>query len=345
MKILPQDKYAFVIMPFADSLTSVYRELIQPALKSCGILSVRADEEAQGQIHSQMMHRIFESSIVIADITGKNANVFYELGVAHSCGKKTIVICDYEFINQVPFDIAPYRVFTYSSSLKENVKNDRLKDEIQALSKEIVLVLDEKTEGIPNPVQDYLASQSPVLTTNSLFVKQLDPQSEEELIIHAKNELIYYGITANSFSDLLIGLIETKKRTVPFTINLCLLDPKAQDSWKFLYRLILENMDDTDQIARLQSEDIMIQARAVRRLESLAETKMGMSISVHYYDTPPVFWAYLVDQERLILGHLAMQRVNARHLPVNILVKQDRSSRDLFDYYQTLINLRMQGNV
>ena len=76
-------------------------------VESCGIECVRADEDSQGHIHSQMLQRIYESIVAVADIRGLNANVFYELGVAHSSGCKTVVICDGDGLDRVPFDIAP----------------------------------------------------------------------------------------------------------------------------------------------------------------------------------------------------------------------------------------------
>ena len=338
MSEINENKFAFVIMPFSPSLNSVYNDLIRPALESCEIDCVRADEEVQGHIHSQMLQRIFESAVVIADITGQNANVFYELGVAHSCGCKTIVICDSAFLDKVPFDIAPYRVFSYKNPDHGNVDPAFSADDIGSLSAEIKMVLKDDSEGIPNPVQDYLASQSPVHSTSSLFINQLDAQSEEQLIRNAKKEIIYYGITANSFSDLLTGIVETEERIMQLSAHLCLLDPEAHDCWEFLYSIFSGGIVDPVMSEQYRVEDIQTQKRAIRRLDSLANTTKNFSVHVHYYKIPPVFWAYVVDQQRLVLGHLAMQRSSARHLPVNILVKEDRSTHNLFTYYHDLIN-------
>jgi hypothetical protein len=151
----PRDKrFAFVIMPFAAAFDAVYQKLIRPAVESCGIKCVRADEDSQGQIHGQMLQRLYESSVVVADISGFNANVFYELGVTHSSGCKTVVICEANSLAKVPFDIAPYRVLAYRRPEQDGSVFDA--NTIQALRAEISTVLADRLQGIRNPVQDYL---------------------------------------------------------------------------------------------------------------------------------------------------------------------------------------------
>lgn len=335
MNNFKEESFAFVIMPFAASFTAVYQHIIKPAVENCGIDCIRADEESQGHIHSQMLDRIYQSLVVIADITGLNANVFYELGVAHSSGYKTIVICDQDSLDQVPFDIAPYRVFPYPHPEKHDYQTiNRTGAE---LAREIKSVIDDQLEGISNPVQDYLSSQSPVKSSNSLFMNELGAEDEENIFSVAVRELIYYGITANSFSDLLTGLIETNPKASQFDVHLCLLDPEAHDCWDFLYRMRDGKDLDHSQIMRYIDEDVAIQQRSIRRLESLSKRVNGFSIEIHFYSFPPIFWAYLVDQERLIVGHLAMNRLSARNLPVSILVKRDRSTNNLFSYYHSIL--------
>ncbi len=325
--------YAFVIMPFSSKLDHTYKDLIRPAVTSCGIDCIRADEESQGHIHSQMLQRIFEAPVIIADITELNANVFYELGIAHSIGCKTVIICSSDFIQKVPFDIAPYRVFVYQESDSSNQYEN-----IQTLALEIENVLKNQPEGIPNPVQDYLLSQSPVHSTTSIFINKLDSHSEEELIKNARNEIVFYGITANSFSDFFTGISETRDYHEEFNVRLCLLNPKVEDSWDFLYKILQKETGEPSLIEQRRKDDIQAQERAIRRLTYQVNNSQNLTISINYYDTPPIFWAYLVDQERLILGHLAMQRQSSRNFPVNIIIKDDLATKNLFVYYQALIN-------
>jgi hypothetical protein len=326
---------SFVIMPFAQQFSAVYNGIIKPALDACGIQGVRADEDPQGHIHSQMLQRIFESDIVIVDITGLNPNVFYELGIAHSIGCKTILLCEDSNLDRIPFDIAPYRVLAYQKPDRNNTAS--AKETIEKLKAEIESVIQEESEGIPNPVQDFLTSQSPVHSSNSLFLNEFAVEVEQELFQTTKKEIVYFGLTANSFVDVLMGTIESRHRNRPLTVRLILLNPRASDCWAFVYRMREEGPVKPGSLEEFMQEDVLIQRRSIRRLESLALRIEGFSMQVHYYDFPPLFWAYLIDQERLIVGYLAMHRYTARNLPVNILVKGDRSTRNLFAYYKKIL--------
>ena len=85
-------KRCFVIMPFGMVGTEdhtrnlkIYRQLIKPVVEECGYESIRADElEHFGNITRDIIELLYESDLVVADLSGKNANVFYELGVRHA---------------------------------------------------------------------------------------------------------------------------------------------------------------------------------------------------------------------------------------------------------------------
>ncbi len=85
---------AFVIMPFRKTWSArVYDELIEPAVRTSGMECHRGDKIARV---SDMMPNIWSAlltaGIAIVDISALNANVFYELGLAHALGKDVIVL-------------------------------------------------------------------------------------------------------------------------------------------------------------------------------------------------------------------------------------------------------------
>lgn len=89
----PKKKFCFVIMPFKGDLKEVYEKAIKPASKEAGFTPLRVDEvPGIYNINRKIIQNIFTSEVVIADLTGWNPNVFYELGVAHSIDNKTIPI-------------------------------------------------------------------------------------------------------------------------------------------------------------------------------------------------------------------------------------------------------------
>ena len=83
---------AFVIMPFSPEFEASFDDVIEPAVRAAGLECIRADQEALGHIHQMMFERIFESAAVVADVSGGNPNVFYELGVCHTTARKTVTV-------------------------------------------------------------------------------------------------------------------------------------------------------------------------------------------------------------------------------------------------------------
>jgi hypothetical protein len=92
---------------------SVYQKLIAPAVAAAGLEPIRADEEKiGGTIHKPMFERLMLCHYAIADITGANPNVFYELGIRHALRPASTVILFVEG-TVIPFDIALVRGIAY----------------------------------------------------------------------------------------------------------------------------------------------------------------------------------------------------------------------------------------
>ena len=113
----------FVLMPFGrkndatgrtTDFDAVYREIIAPAVIAAGLTPIRADEEkVGGTIHKPMFERLMLCPYAVADITGANPNVYYELGIRHALRPRATVILFAEGTT-LPFDIAPLRGIPYS---------------------------------------------------------------------------------------------------------------------------------------------------------------------------------------------------------------------------------------
>ena len=97
----------FVIMPFSDDFFESY-ELIKEHFEEKFEFSNAGDEDNQQNILADIITPIYNADIILADLTGLNPNVMYELGIAHSFNKKTIVITRDE-ISMLPFDLKQYR--------------------------------------------------------------------------------------------------------------------------------------------------------------------------------------------------------------------------------------------
>jgi len=108
-------KTCFVIMPFNKKFDAVYVKCLQPALIEKTWVPRRADKIFQSrEIMALVWEEILRADLVIADLTGKNANVFYELGYAHALDKQTILIT--QSIKDVPFDLRHRQLIEYVST-------------------------------------------------------------------------------------------------------------------------------------------------------------------------------------------------------------------------------------
>jgi hypothetical protein len=99
----PAKTFAFVLMPFDSTFDDVYRIGIKEAAASLDILAERVDEQIYQEGILERIHRQIEvADIVIADMSGKNPNVFYEVGYAHAKANLTILLTSN--VEDIPFD-------------------------------------------------------------------------------------------------------------------------------------------------------------------------------------------------------------------------------------------------
>lgn len=120
----PQMK-AFVIGPIGDKDADdgsparqayeegiqVFEEVIAPACTAFGLEAIRADMISQaGEIPEQIFRQLRDCPVVIADLTGANPNVMYELGLRHTTGRVTIQIGEK---GRLPFDVAAIRTIMF----------------------------------------------------------------------------------------------------------------------------------------------------------------------------------------------------------------------------------------
>ncbi|MEK6674159.1 MAG: hypothetical protein AABZ47_00725 [Planctomycetota bacterium] len=109
-------RLAFVLMPFTDELTKIYSSIIKPTVEKPEFRLVchRADDiKSNKAIIQDIWKSICEARLVIADLSRLNPNVMYELGIAHTVGKETILIYQSGDNVKFPFDLAHIRRIEY----------------------------------------------------------------------------------------------------------------------------------------------------------------------------------------------------------------------------------------
>jgi hypothetical protein len=104
-------KLVSAMMPFHPSFDAVYATLKRTA-EAVGLRCRRADDIWENPaIIQDVVSLIDRSSIVICDCTGRNPNVFYEIGIAHTLGREVILITQSD--SDIPFDLRHLRYVSY----------------------------------------------------------------------------------------------------------------------------------------------------------------------------------------------------------------------------------------
>lgn len=133
--------FTFVLMPFDQEFDDVYKLGIKEVAKSLGVVAERVDEQSFSETILERIYRQIESAdFIIADMTGRNPNVFYEVGYAHA--KKKPVILVTKEAEDIPFDLKHHRHLIYGEKIMD--LRDKLGAEITWIKSEI-----EKSRAVP----------------------------------------------------------------------------------------------------------------------------------------------------------------------------------------------------
>lgn len=125
---LVDEDLCFVLLPFRDPFIRIYNDHIKPVMVEMGLRVMKSDDIfTTTEIVEDIWGLINKAKIIVADVTGRNGNVFYELGIAHTIGKPVIILTQEE--EDVPFDLRHLRYFKYSDnaqgweSLRRNLRS------------------------------------------------------------------------------------------------------------------------------------------------------------------------------------------------------------------------------
>ncbi len=125
--------FAFVLMPFAEQYEPMYLEIIKKTVEEAGLISKRADDFFQSRrIMVDIQKSIQEAKFVIGDFSGKNVNVFFEVGLAHGMGKPVILLT--QSLEDVPPKLQGVRCIQYEDNMGGGLQlKERLTRAIKAL--------------------------------------------------------------------------------------------------------------------------------------------------------------------------------------------------------------------
>lgn len=105
-------------MPFGGWLDTYYHSIYSPAIRDAGLDPHRADDLFRpSTIVNDIWEYTKKCKVVLADLTQRNPNVFYELGLAHALAKPAILIA--ETMEEIPFDLRALRIIVYDKNLPD----------------------------------------------------------------------------------------------------------------------------------------------------------------------------------------------------------------------------------
>jgi hypothetical protein len=128
------EKLVFVVCPFKEPFNAIYEDHIKTLVeKDLNMQCQRADEVySNGPIIDDIWRLINEAKLIIADLTGRNPNVFYEVGLAHAIGKEVILIT--QNVDDIPFDLRHLRTVIYKEDYRGQIAlYEDLKKKLQSL--------------------------------------------------------------------------------------------------------------------------------------------------------------------------------------------------------------------
>jgi len=110
-RVAPDPRLAAVMMPFAREFDETY-QAIQIACTAAGLTCQRADDVwDESTLIQDVFNLIYRSAVTIVDLSGRNSNVMYETGIAHTLGRPVVPIS--RVVDNLPFDLAHHRILTY----------------------------------------------------------------------------------------------------------------------------------------------------------------------------------------------------------------------------------------
>lgn len=108
--------FVFVLMPFHDAFADIYKLGIKKTAEDLGLRAERVDEQLYSESMLERIYRQIEAAdIIVADMTGQNPNVFYEVGYAHAKGKLCILLT--QDASDIPFDLKQHRHIVYGGKI------------------------------------------------------------------------------------------------------------------------------------------------------------------------------------------------------------------------------------
>lgn len=219
---MAQDRTCFVISPIGDPdsetrkrADQVLKHVIKPAVAQCGYKAMRADEiDKPGIITSQVIQHVVNDPLVVADLTERNPNVFYELAVRHALRKPLVQIIRKG--EAIPFDVAHTRtIYVDHKDLDsvETAKTDII-EQVKALEKDTssletpisvsldLQILRQSEKPEERSLADLVAAVSEARSSLAKIESRLGTKDQQGLLDEMRSEI---RVLSSRMEDMLEG--------------------------------------------------------------------------------------------------------------------------------------------
>jgi Domain of unknown function (DUF5919) len=265
----------FVLMPFTEPFNDYYKTILVPAIKAAGFESIRADEiYGTKPIIEDIFDNIRNSTALVADVTGKNPNVNYELGVAHALNRPVVILS--QSIDDIPFDYRHLRAIIYDTKKVDWVSE----------------LMSKITNTLRSITPSYLSFGNP------LGIKRIYRDCTEIdflglIRLAEKGEPInLLGIIMTNFNNRAMQSAIEEKLKLGCDVKMLLLSPNS----KFVeHRAQEENRDYQE-----WKNELVAVNQSHRNFISRLPEDIRKHIELGHYDGPPTFSVYLIGKIMLV---------------------------------------------
>jgi hypothetical protein len=265
----------FVLMPFTDPFNDYHRNVLVPAIKAAGFEPARADEiYGTNAIIQDIFDGIRNSAALVADVTGKNPNVNYELGIAHALNRPVVIIS--QSIDDIPFDYRHLRAIIYDT-------------------KSVNWAADLKTK-----ITTTLQGITPSFLSfgNPFGIKRIYRDCTEIDFLsllrsaEAATRIDLLGIIMTNFNNRAMQSALEEKLKVGCHVRFLLLSPNSQ----FVERRAKEENRDYQE----WREELLAVNKSHRNFISRLHGEERLNIEMGHYDAPPTFSVYAIGKTVLV---------------------------------------------
>ena len=308
-----QKPRVFVLMPFSEAFNDVYKFGIKAACKDVGATCERVDEQIFGElILGRIYSQIANADLIVADMTGRNENVFYEVGFAHARGK--IVILLTRDLEDIPFDLKHYPHIPYKGSI------EKLRADLRVRLRWFLNHPEDPSGRVIAPLPKFKFHRATSSDRKNIYEQVYGPISRASESIIAVSYHVQgpdpAGEPINKYYDFIEEVLEKRRSSFEYTRIYQLAQPDKKITSK------------------------AIGQRAYLHLKTMLSKKIDNSLSnvrIHLYRTPVQVQAtlLLIDGTELFVG---IPQVTSKGVIMSTLMQFCDSKGEDISLYTSMIN-------